>query len=77
MSKRAYRANTGQVETTGEPNGGVRRPSPNEGVVARREVKVYFSLPHACPEPDAPFMSHGRSELPLIPRSLCTRVSPV
>src|SRR5271157_4408194 len=31
------------LETFGRANGGVGRPAPNEGVVARREVKVYLN----------------------------------
>jgi hypothetical protein len=37
------------LKTFGRPNGGVWRPSPSEGVVARKELKVYFFLPHARP----------------------------
>ena len=44
-----------RVETSGQPNSGVgrrrERPSPNGGVVARKELKVYFFLPHARPVP--------------------------
>ena len=53
--------------SVGQPNGGVMRPSPNGVVVARKLLKVYFFLPRARSGTDASFMSHGRSESPLIP----------
>src|SRR5271157_2848267 len=64
------------LEPYGRPNGGVWRASPTEGVVARREVNVYFSTARPSSTGESWFCTSLFGEWSPDPTVLCERRSP-
>src|SRR5208282_240050 len=56
----------------GQPNGGVWRPPPNGGVVARKQLKDYFLIPHTRPVPVKVGLELNRSAVGKTANSLVT-----